>query len=162
MKYKQFLASVILSLISITAIQAQDYKNAIGLRIGSSNGISFKHALNQSDALEVIASSRWRGFQLTGLYERHQTIGELSPLKFYYGAGAHIGAWDNYRNHPWFDDNDYRRDYVIVGVDGILGLEYAFTDAPIALSLDWKPEFNIIGYSGLWAGDAGLSVRYYW
>lgn len=140
---------------------AQSYGNAIGLRLGSSNGISFKHFVSQSDAIEIIVGSRWRGFQLTGLYERNQAINDIQQFKFYYGAGAHIGVWDNYKNHPWFD-NDYHGDEVVIGIDGILGLEYAFDEFPISLSLDWKPEFNIIGYNGLWIGDAGLSVRYYW
>lgn len=161
MKRYSFILIITFLLCGQKQISAQSYSNAVGLRLGSSNGITFKHFLNQSDAVEIIAGSRWRGFQFTGLYERHQTINDIQQFKFYYGAGAHIGVWDNYRNHPWFDD-DYRGNEAVIGVDGILGLEYTFSKAPISLSLDWKPEFNIIGYSGVWVGDAGLSVRYYW
>ena len=44
----------------------------------------------------------------------------------------------------------------------MIGLEYVFQEVPISISVDWKPEFNIIGHSGVWVGDGGLAIRYYW
>jgi hypothetical protein len=46
-----------------------------------------------------------------------------------------------------------------MGIDGILGIEYTFDDAPINLGLDLKPSLNLFGYTGLWA-EFGLSARY--
>jgi hypothetical protein len=49
---------------------------------------------------------------------------------------------------------------VAVGLDGIIGLEYALPDAPLSISLDWKPAFNILGPVGLVGDEGALSVRY--
>ena len=161
MKLKYILLPLLFSVLAIGSVKAQSYENAIGLRGGSANGLTFKHFIGQTDALEFIVGSRWSGFQVTGLYERHKAISGNDQFKFYYGAGAHIGAWNNNKRHPWFDDDD-KNENVVVGLDGILGIEYAFKEVPICLSLDWKPEFNFFGYSGVWVGDGGLSIRYYW
>jgi hypothetical protein len=161
MKTKYIILTLFISALSISSSIAQSYNNAIGLRVGSSNGLTFKHFVGQTDAVEIILGTRWRGFQVTGLYERHKTISGNEQFKFYYGAGAHIASWNDNKKNPWFDKND-KNDNVVVGLDGILGIEYAFKEVPIVLSLDWKPEFNFYGYNGVWVGDAGLSVRYYW
>lgn len=161
MTLKKIVLLTSLIFASTLIINAQSYNNAIGLRLGSPNGLTYKHFVNQSDAFELMAGSRWNGFQLTALYERHQSINKINAFKFYYGAGAHFGVWDDYDNHPWFDRRD-DPNQLVIGVDGILGLEYAFKEVPLALSLDWKPEFNLIGYNGVWAGDGGLSIKYFW
>ena len=161
MKTKKFILALSILIGSFSIASAQIYDNSVGLRLGSSNSFVFKHFLSSNSAVELMAGTRWRGFNVVGLYEMNTTAFQVERLQFYYGAGGHIGGWHNYRNHPWFDNRD-RNHYVVVGVDAILGLEYAFEGAPISLSIDWKPEFNIIGYSGLWGGDGGLSIRYYW
>mgnify|MGYP001615571992 CR=1 FL=1 len=49
---------------------------------------------------------------------------------------------------------------MILGVDGIIGLEYVFDGVPINLSLDYKPSFNIT--PGFFDPSGGaLSIRYY-
>lgn len=146
----------ILSLFVTTSILSQDYTTAIGLRGGLSNGVTVKHFISGNSALEGILSTRWRGFNITGLYEINNALPEPG-LNWYYGGGAHIGFWSGYNRHPWFKDD---RAYTVVGVDGILGIEYNFIDIPLNLSLDWKPAFNLVGYSGLWMDNFALSVRY--
>ncbi len=48
----------------------------------------------------------------------------------------------------------------VIGIDGILGLEYTFDEIPLNLSLDILPSLNLIGSSG-WGGINGaLSIRY--
>jgi hypothetical protein len=135
---------------------AQDYNTGIGLRGGFSNGLTIKHFISQKVALEGILSSRWRGFEITGLYEVHNRAFDTDRLNWYYGFGAHVGFWDGNRV-PWSEDDDQ---YTVIGLDGILGLEYNFSEIPINLSIDWKPEFNFYGYSGFWADGGALSIRY--
>jgi hypothetical protein len=48
----------------------------------------------------------------------------------------------------------------VVGLDGILGLEYSFVGIPINISVDWKPAFNFAGHSGFWADGGAISIRY--
>ncbi len=135
----------------------QNYSTGIGIRAGLSNGITLKHFVKNDAALEGIISFRWRGVNITGLYEVHKQIFDVSRLNFYYGAGAHIGFWRGYKKHPWFIDDE---PYTVLGIDGILGLEYNFTEVPINVSIDWKPAINIIGYYGFWGDEGALSVRY--
>ena len=128
----------------------------MGLRAGFSNGFTIKHFLSEKAAVEGILSTRWRGFTVVGLYEIHNEAFEEDGLKWYYGAGAHLSTW-NGRNVSWANNND---SYLAIGIDGVIGLEYTFSDFPINIGLDWKPAINIIGYSSF-VGDAGaLSIRY--
>ncbi|NNF01102.1 MAG: hypothetical protein HKN22_00315 [Bacteroidia bacterium] len=153
---KKIKSLIILFLFTVLSVQAQDYNTGIGLRFGSSNGITVKHFVSQKAAVEGILSSRWRGFKITGLYEIHNHFFDVNNMTWYYGFGAHIGFWDGDR--AWWGDDG--KTYTVIGVDGIIGLEYTFTEVPIGLSLDWKPELNLVGYSGFWGDSGGLSIRY--
>jgi hypothetical protein len=135
---------------------AQDYQTGIGLRGGFSNGLTVKHFVSPKAAFEGLLSSRWSGFQITGLYEIHNRAFNTDRLNWYFGFGAHVGFWDG-KKVPWSDNDDQ---YTVVGADGILGLEYNFREVPINLSLDWKPELNFYGYSGFWGDGGAISIRY--
>jgi hypothetical protein len=112
---------------------AQNYKLAIGVRLSSaaptlSNSVSVKYFMDETNALEGLISFGTR-FGIGGLYERHQLIGATPALTWFYGGGGYIGFEDG---KTW------------VGPTGILGLDYKFQNAPLNLSLDWKPELDII------------------
>lgn len=134
----------------------QNYNNMIGARLGFAQGLTFRHYTSNSTAIELIGNSRWKGFNFTALFEKHMDLSEPG-LRWFYGGGGHIGFWRGYANHPWFYDD---RSYMVIGVDGILGMDYTFADAPVNISLDWKPAFNLVGYTGFWGDGGALSVRY--
>lgn len=136
--------------------QAQDYQTGIGLRGGFAGGITVKHFINNRHAVEGILTGRSRGFELTGLFEIHQQAFNTDRLQFFYGFGAHIGIWNG--NGPRWGAPDLS--YPMVGIDGIVGLEYSFREVPISLSLDWKPSLNFYRYPGFWGDGGALSVRY--
>jgi len=142
---------------SVASSNAQDYTTGIGVRGGFYNGLTIKHFISERAAIEGIISSRWKGFNITGLYEIHQQAFDVAHLNWYYGAGGHIGFWKG-KDVSWGDNRE--DDYTVVGIDGILGIEYNFQEIPINLSLDWKPTMNIIGYSGFWGDGGALSIRY--
>jgi len=143
--------------ISIVALSsAQDYNTGIGLRAGLSQGLTLKHFINHKAAFEGILSTRWAGFDVTGLYEVHNIAFDVDRLRWYYGGGAHIGFW-NGNNVAWGDAGSQ---YVVLGIDGILGIEYSFTEAPINIGVDWKPAINLVGYTGFWGDGGAISVRY--
>jgi hypothetical protein len=56
---------------------------------------------------------------------------------------------------PYYYDN-----YVQVGVDGILGLEHTFSEIPLNLSVDWKPELNFINDPDLYVINLSFSARF--
>lgn len=137
---------------------AQDYQTGVGLRAGVSNGLTIKHFISERAALEGLLHTRWRGLVITGLYEIHKDIDELPGLKWFYGGGAHIGTWNGNRGtRPWGDDKE---GYTVFGLDGIIGLDYKFNAAPINLSLDYKPAFNLTENVGFWGDEVALSIRF--
>jgi hypothetical protein len=146
-----FLISALL--IGLTSmVNAQDYNTGIGVRGGIFSGLTVKHFIGSNTAIEGLLNTRakWNGFEITGLYEIHKPAFDVARLHWYFGGGGHIGSWG---------DSPYESNTVI-GVDGILGLEYNIEEIPINIGLDWKPAFNLIGsYDPAWDGLA-LSVRF--
>lgn len=139
-------------------VNAQDYRTGIGLRGGFESGLTVKHFTREKSALEFILASRWRGFEITALYEVHNQAFNTERLKWFIGFGGHVGFWNgDYTYRYWGDRGS---SYTVVGIDGILGLEYSFSEVPINIGLDWKPAFNFVGYSGFWADGGALSIRY--
>ncbi|HEX9649165.1 MAG TPA: hypothetical protein VGA21_01280 [Cyclobacteriaceae bacterium] len=152
-----FALLIILPGISIRAY-SQDYSSAVGIRVGSTAGISVKHFINKTMSFEGQLESIWRGINIGGLVEFYTPAFSIPNFKFYGGFGGHFGSWRGYGNHPWFyEDRDY---HSVVGVDGILGFEYTFDDIPLNIGIDWKPGFNIVEDAGPWVDNIGLSIRF--
>ncbi len=149
-------AFVLLSLLFCANAKSQDYINALGARLGLSQGITYKHFLSTTDAAEGLFTVRWGGFDITGLYERHAEAFHVEDLYFYYGGGAHLGVWNGDVN-PWFSDT---HSHTVIGIDGIIGLEYVFSQIPFNAAIDWKPGLNLIGYAGFWGDELALSFRF--
>ncbi|MFD0793512.1 hypothetical protein ACFQZX_07770 [Mucilaginibacter litoreus] len=124
---------------------AQDYRTAVGLKFGGyENGPSVKYFLNESAALEGVLGIRSHGVVISGLYELHQTAFNTAGLKFYYGFGGHIGSVGSgvYKRFG-SDDKIYNDGHILLGADGVLGLEYKLPDAPIGISLDLNPRVEL-------------------
>jgi hypothetical protein len=131
-----------------------DYNTGIGVKVGWWGGgaISVKHFTTDAVALEGLLSFWSHGATITGLYEFHGPITGAPGLKWYVGPGAHIGFW----NTKYRDEQDYGGAYF--GIDGVLGLDYKFTGAPINLSLDIQPLISIPdGGFDIWGG---LGIRF--
>lgn len=153
---KKFGLTILLALGTFLFSNAQDYNTGIGLRGGFAQGITIKHFVSEKAALEGIIASRWRGLEVTGLYEIHGRAFDVDRLNWYAGFGGHIGFWDG-NDARWAEED---KSHTVIGVDGILGLEYNFEEIPFNVSADWKPSFNLIGHSGFWGDGGALSVRY--
>lgn len=136
-------------------VNAQDYNTGIGIRGGLSNGLTVKHFLSSNTAVEGLLSTRWHGLNITGLYEIHATAFDTPRLNWYYGIGGHIGFFDGDRSDHFDDGN-----YTVIGIDGIIGIEYNIEPIPFNISLDWKPGINLIGHSTHWFDEVAFSVRY--
>ncbi|MCU0473931.1 MAG: hypothetical protein MUC93_11315 [Bacteroidales bacterium] len=148
---KKIVLSLVLTIFVLSFANAQDYKTAVGLRGGWGYGLTIKHFLGEKSAVEGLLSSRWSGFEITGLYEIHNPAFEVDRLKWFYGVGGHLGSYGS----SYLGGTG-----IMIGVDGILGLDYSFTEFPINISVDWKPSFNIIGYSHFYPDGGAFSIRY--
>ncbi len=54
----------------------------------------------------------------------------------------------------------YLNDPLYFGFSGELGAEYRFSDAPISLSLDWRPTLWVIETTTLHTDRFGFNIRY--
>lgn len=153
MKLKKFFIAGLLIAAFTTTIHAQNYTTGFGLRLGYDSGLTLKHFVSPSSALEGILSLSPNYFQLVGLYEYQQPVPGAPNLDWLLGLGAHIGGINK-------DKNDYDNSF-LVGGDLLAGLEYTFPTAPFAIALDWKPSFNFTNdYNDYWYAGFALSLRY--
>lgn len=139
------------------ALLAQNYTTGIGLRGGFWNGFTVKHYTAGEVAIEGILTTRWNGFNITALYEKHKYNFNSDKWDWYYGFGGHIGFWNDVDDHPWFDETGA---FTVFGIDGILGIEFTFSEVPLNISLDWKPAVNFGEYYGFNGDGAALSFRF--
>ncbi|HQV05740.1 MAG TPA: hypothetical protein PKW62_03195 [Chitinophagaceae bacterium] len=153
MKKLFFAAFIILLSIQTNAqsksAHSSQYRTALGVKVWDGGGISFKHFLDDHNALELIGYFWNRGTRITGLYEIHGPINGAPGLQWYIGPGAHIGFY-----------NTKNGDGAFAGVDGVLGLDYKFNGAPINISLDWQPSFEFGTNRGFYGSWGGLGIRY--
>lgn len=127
-----------------TLLNAQQGQTGVGLRLGTDPGITVKHFVRENGAIEGILHTGYRRFMVTGLYEWHTSL-SAPGFKFYAGVGAHIGFMDRYvrvHHHDHFHEVYYEDPYASVGPDGIVGLEYYFTEIPLNIGLDLKPAID--------------------
>jgi hypothetical protein len=153
---------LIAHLAILPSLFSQDYKTGIGIRLGTSAGISVKHSVAGNNYVEGILSSPFNrgGFLVTGLYEWQNAL-PTKNLSWYFGVGGHLGIWrDNRYKDNFYYVNTRYKNYGVIGIDGILGIEYVFDNAPIGLGLDWKPYVNLLGNSEFTGGEIALSARY--
>jgi hypothetical protein len=148
-------ALAILQMSASAQAEGSSYQTAVGVKFYP-GAISIKHFVEDNRAVEGLASFWNYGFRVTGLYEIHGDINGAEGLKWYVGPGAHIGFY----NDTWKTNFPSRSSGVAIGIDGVLGLDYKINSAPINISLDWQPSFNVVGYTYFEGGWGGLGIRY--
>lgn len=145
---KKVLVTLLFTFLSIIAINAQDIsENAIGLRFGGGDGvggeISYQRSLGNNNRLEINLglANEFTNFKATGLYEWVWSLEE--KFNWYAGAGGGIVSANG------------------TGIygSGVIGIEYNF-DAPILVSIDYRPEIGIAGGLDGLNSNVALSVRY--
>jgi len=139
---------------------SQDYKTAVGLKFGAyEDGLSVKYFASPGISYEGILGFRDHGVVVTGLYEINQEAFNVPALKFYYGFGAHIGAEGKGNYQRFGNDEYYDHSHILLGADGVLGLEYVIPQSPIAVSLDLNPRIELA--TGPFFDIApGLGIKY--
>jgi hypothetical protein len=143
------IAGTFLCMLFNRQATAQDYRFGLGIRLSNAtptlnNSISGKYFVTDRSAVEGLISFGSR-FGMGALLEIHQPINGAPGLKWFYGAGAYVG---------WQDGDTY------LGPTGALGLDYKFSNAPINLSVDWKPELDILPEINFVPDAFALTVRF--
>lgn len=141
-----------LLLIGSGMVTAQNYKESLGLRLGTSIGASYKSYLSDSKAIEAILDldifeKDLMKINVTGLYQFVFDT-EVDGLNFYAGPGVSAGLYLGNENG------------LLLAINGIAGVEYKFYGVPLSLSLDWNPKVQIITNAGFKPANFGLTLRY--
>ncbi len=145
---QKFIAVSFVFVTLLASNSSAQYRHQAGVRLGSadqvvSTGFTYRYHFNNNKAIEGILNLR-DPLSLGVLYEVFNPINTVPNLSWYYGAGAFVGfqGFDNF------------------GITGIAGVDYQFTEVPINLSVDWKPELTLIESVRFRAATVAVSVRF--
>jgi hypothetical protein len=167
---KYFL--ILISCLTIKAVQAQDYKNAAGIRFGNTDGVSYKRFVTDNGAVELMLGFGGDdgGLQLYSTYQWYQPIPAkfTENLFFYYGVGGHVGYINQYTEQQYYANDSTvvsengDKYYYAIGVDGVLGIEYRIYTVPMTVGIEIKPYFEYYGleYTQFNFWDFGFTVKY--
>ncbi len=123
-------------------ISAQDYKTALGVRLSSSNAmqnnsVSFKQFISDKTAIEALFTFG-EPLALGALLEFHKPLNPAG-LTWFYGGGGYIAFVKRLNTNTGKEVSDPN-----FGAQGVIGLDYKFTNIPLNISLDWKLELNLV------------------
>jgi hypothetical protein len=76
-------------------------------------------------------------------------------MQYFYGAGGYLGFVKTYNPNHLRNENEAN-----FGAQGIVGLDYKFNNIPLNISLDWKPELNIVPDINFEPAAIGFTARF--
>lgn len=156
---KIFLSSMLVTgIFCFSTLHAQEYQTALGVRLSSSsamvnNSISIKHFVNEKMAIEGLLSFG-DPLAIGALFELHKPMA-ASGLTYFYGAGAYIAFLKKVNTTTLKTTTDPN-----FGAQGVLGLDYKFNNIPLNISIDWKPELNIVSDINFEPAAIGFTARF--
>jgi hypothetical protein len=143
--FRQLFVVMIIVAGSVLTSNAQE----VGIRFGGTNGFG--------------------GVAVDGVFGAGQFSRIHADLGFYKGGVGIDALWDflfkpiNGEALNWYlgaGPSTYIGDRFDLGVSGEIGIEYRFSEVPIAIGVDWRPTFWIIEETRFGADSFGLNVRY--
>lgn len=157
------LLSAIL-LVTFTTASAQDgpagtdYKTALGVRLSSSNAlvnnsVSLKHFISDKMAIEGLFSFG-DPLAIGAMLELHKPLSSQG-LTWFYGGGGYLAFVKKLNTNTQKTTTDPN-----FGAMGVIGLDYKFNNIPLNLSLDWKPELNIVNDINFEPAAIGFTARF--
>ncbi len=156
------LLLLVIGLLTVNVAYAQRYGTAAGLRFGNTSnsrtvGLTVQQRVFKNTTIEGILQSDFaRNTTAHGMIQQHQRI-ISKRLNYYYGAGMSFGNEESFVKNAETNTIDHTYNNATMGADLILGLE--FTVLKINLSVDYKPNINIVGREQWYQGQVGISAR---
>ncbi len=150
---KRIIIIIITLAISATAF-SQQYKQAIGVKIGYDIAVTYKLNLNETNFIDLGVDlngfyHHHFGTQVYGFYNWDFNIGAVDGLSWYVGPGAYLGFIVD------FSDGSA---YFTGSVNAMIGLEYKIPTVPLAVSIDYTPGLAFHSYSGVHFAYSGGGV----
>jgi hypothetical protein len=158
MKKLVIVCLLIAALGAVQSVAAQDYRTALGVRLSSSNAmqnnsVSIKQFISEKTAIEGLFTFG-DPLALGALLEFHKPLAPAG-LTYFYGAGGYIAFLKEVNTNTQKTSTDAN-----FGAQGIIGLDYKFTNIPLNISLDWKPELNIVNDINFEPAAIGFTARF--
>jgi hypothetical protein len=145
---------------------AQNYTRDAGVRLGDFYSASYRQYSETDEAVEGLLFIGRHSITVTVLKEYFLPVfNHLSDnLWFQYGFGAHVGFRysDSYRvlNRTYrLEKNTFTP---LLGIDGLIGLEYRFPEFPFMVGIDMKPyfEYSTTPIFSIYLQSVGISLKY--
>lgn len=161
---KRLFLHTTISVLAFAAIplmsSGQSYQHAIGVKLGSPFGLSFKAFIDDNEAIEILGTGWPHGPRGTFLYQWHK---EMNNPQFcwYVGTGAHlqlytltsVGIAERFR---FSSEKGYG-----FGVEGVAGIEYKIRKTPIITDFNLKPNFEVTSFGEYAINyDPSLTIRF--
>jgi hypothetical protein len=154
---KIILLAAFAVLMSIQGTFAQTkYKTSAGLGIDFGDGSTLvgptlKHFFTPNGALQADLLFGSDAVWLGGYYQYHQAIPKANGLNWYLGVGPQFA----------FGDKDvYGDNSTYVFLRPMVGLDFSIPEAPISMSFDWRPMWQLNNDSDFEPARFGVAFRY--
>lgn len=135
-----------------TPAQGQDYRAALGIRVGSANGLSAQLIGDGGLGAEALLVYRREGFRVVGMGKWYLPLGYASDCFLHLGLGGHAGYTGLI--------GDAAPARLVYGVDVMAGVEYVFPHSPVAFSIDLKPFWELRGTRSFSGNNIGATLRF--
>lgn len=153
-RFKKTALLLLMTTAGLSSLKAQYYERAVGGRIGTMIGASYKQFITSSHALEGVVDldvihPNDMSLRATAFYEFHHAWPNADGLAWYVGPGATAGALIS------------KNSSFIFAADGVAGLEYKLSEIPLCFAFDVNPKIYLIGYGYIkFSPNIGVTVRY--
>lgn len=150
---KKIIFLIMLFVCTTLFCQAQEapYKASLGLLVWNGYGASFKTFIKDRTALELRGYVDKNGTRVTGLLQFHGEVAGIDGMLWYAGPGAHVA---------FYKLGDIKQSTTFAGIDGVIGIDYTFNNAPINLFLDWQPTYEFGNSRGAYISWGGVGIRF--
>ena len=133
-------------------LQSQQYKSALGLKVGNMAVVEFKSFFNNHFAIDIssgIYLVEYPGIFTNVVFQYHHDL-KTDNLRWFYGAG--VGSrYSRIERHQ-------------IGIAGSVGMEFSVPDVNLAFSIGFQPtifiEFIEVDQEYYLTGPATFGVKY--
>ena len=137
--------AILVAILAFAAV-ANAQSRSLGIRATYGGELSYQHNMGSASFLEAdLGFAVKEGFVATAIYDF--ILGQSGGFSIYAGPGAQVA---------FINADDFSG--LGLAIAGQLGIEYVF-DAPIGISVDWRPRFNFI-HGGFGYSSVAFALRY--
>lgn len=158
-----------MSFLIISSITySQVFERQLGMRFGVTSGITGKVIKDKKSAIQGTLGIRNGGIQLYTLLEAYKVLDKKQNWFIYFGGGAHVGYVNGYNKvRRWSNTTGYywEEEFTIgpvLGLDGVMGVEYCIPRIPLTLFLEFKPWVELQSFNKVRMNfyDFGFGIVY--